>query len=83
MSAEEELLAADGTDHPSIRSSPHRLPLASVVDLHPRRRHPSPLGELTVHRRAAGAVALPICGHPDRFERGPLDRDPTAAYRFD
>ena len=57
MSAEEELLAADGTDHPSTCDSPHRLPLTSAVDLHRHRRRPSTLGEPTVHHRAAGAVA--------------------------
>ena len=80
--AEEELLAADGPDHPSTCGSPHRLPLTSAAVLHHHRPLPSPLGEESIHHRAAGAVAPPSFGHRRRFEHGPLDLDPTARYRF-
>ena len=80
--AEEELLAADEPVHPRTRDSAHNLPRASAVDLHRHRRHPSTLGEESVHHRAAGAVAPPILGRRHYFERGPFEPDPTAAYRF-
>ena len=73
------------TDEPAFPSKPEaapELPRASAVVLHRPRIHPSPLGELSIHHRAAGAAAPPKLGRHRYFEPGPLDLDPTVTYRF-
>ena len=75
-------LAADEPAFPSKRSSHHELPRASAVDPPLRRAFPSPLGEVPTvtvppaRRRRQFLVAAVA------FDRGPLDPDPTATYRF-
>ena len=66
-------LTADEPAFPSKHSSHHRLPRASAVDLRHRRIFPSPLGEQSIHHRAAGAAVPQKLGHRRRGLCVPLD----------
>ena len=76
-------IATDDSLHPATCNAARDCPRASTADSSPHRRPEPALGEPIIHHRAAGAVAPPDLGRRDPFEPGPLDLDPTVAYRFD
>ena len=82
MAEEDGDLAADEPLHPSKCNSARSFHLTTAIDLHHRRDLPSPLGERFIHLAVAGAAAPPNFGRRRRVARGPLDLDPTVAYRF-
>ena len=73
VAVEVRRVAVAASHRSSKLHSHHELPRASAVDLRHRRIFPSPLGEQSIHHRAAGAAEPLKLGRRGRGLCEPLD----------